>query len=80
MQCSAQPTADGERLGPVDQIFLWNLDAKTWKRPEDLQAAANQYKQRNRIHPVTQAHDERMLVHDFGNLAVLRIFDFNDPR
>src|SRR5205823_14414046 len=40
LQRAAQPVADGESLGPVQQIFLRDFCAETWKRAKDLQPAA----------------------------------------
>src|SRR5258706_11151513 len=67
LQRSAQPAADGERLRPVQQIFLRNLGAEAGEGAEDLQAAAHHHKQGDRIDPVAQPHHEWMLIYGAGH-------------
>ena len=59
LQRPAQPAADGEGLRPMQQIFLRNLRAETGEGAENLQPAAHHHKQRNRIQPMAEPHDER---------------------
>src|SRR5271166_6343911 len=49
LQRAAEPSANGERLRPVQQILLRNLGAKAGERAKYLQPAARHHKQRNRI-------------------------------
>src|ERR1700730_5936317 len=62
LQGATEPSTDGQRLRPVQQIFLRNLGAKARKRSKDLQAAADQNEQRNRVSPVTDPYRQGMLV------------------
>src|SRR3954469_24804321 len=77
LQRPAEPAADRERLRPIDQIVLRNFCAKAGKRSKNLQPAAHQHEQRNRIHPMAEPHDERVLVNRFGYLTGFRIFNFD---
>ena len=78
LQGAAQPSADGQRLRPVQQIFLRNLGAKARKRAENLQPAAYQNEQRNRVHPVAQPHRQRMFIHSASHCFSLFAFCAND--
>src|SRR5258706_15621145 len=67
LQRSAQPAADGERLRPMQQIFLRNLGAEAGEGAEDLQSAAHHHEERDGVDPVAQAHDEWMLIYGAGH-------------
>src|SRR5712692_11100978 len=43
LQGAAQPSAQRERLGPVEQIFLRDFRAEAWKSAKDLESAAYQH-------------------------------------
>src|SRR5579864_1617307 len=81
LQRTAQPSADSKRLRPVQQIFLRNLRPKAGEGTENLQPAPYHDEQRDRIDPVTQTHEQWMLIHrashGFG-FFVLRANDFDD--
>src|SRR5216684_8009748 len=77
LQCATQPTADGERLGPVEQVFLRDLRSEAGKGAEDLQPASYHHEQRHRVNPMAKAHYQGMLVHRLSDLAGLRVFDCN---
>src|SRR5207302_3928834 len=76
LQSASEPAADGQGLGPVQQVLLRNLGAETGEGSKDLQAAAHQDNECDGIHPMTEAHDERMLASGGGDLAGLCGFDF----
>ena len=64
----------------MQQIFLRDLRAKTGKRAKDLQPTSDQHKQRYRVHPVAQAHRQRMLVNrprGFMTFLTLRAIDLD---
>src|SRR5439155_4053177 len=75
LQSAAQPATQRVCLGPMQKIFLRNLCAKAGERPKNLQPTEYQYQQRDRIHPVTQAHDERMLVYRLTDRPCLYVRD-----
>src|SRR5580700_5975942 len=76
LQCSAQPAADGERLRPMQQVFLWNLRAEAGESAENLKTAAHHHKQRDCIHPVTEPHNKWMLVSRARDHDGLVVFPF----
>ena len=67
LQRTAEPASDCKGLRPMQQIFLRDLGAEAGKRAKDLQAAAHQHEQRDRIHPVTQANGQRMFINGAAN-------------
>src|SRR5580700_2176947 len=77
LQCSAQPAADGERLRPMQQVFLWNLRAEAGESAENLKTAAHHHKQRDCIHPVTEPHNKWMLVSRARDHDGLVVFPFS---
>src|SRR6266851_1866174 len=53
--------------------------AEAGKRAENLQPAAHHHEQRNRVDPMAQPHNKRMLIHRLDDFARLWIVDFNHP-
>src|ERR1700746_799469 len=77
LQRAAQPAADCECLWPVQKILLGNLRPETRKRAKDLQAAADQHEQCNRMYPVRKAYDPGMLVDRLNGFSVFGRFHFD---
>src|SRR6266536_2412398 len=71
LQRATQPPANRKRFRPMQKILLRNFRSEAWKGAKDLQPAANQNEQRNRIHPMAEAHNERVLVNGFDYFAGL---------
>src|SRR5579864_5295708 len=72
LQRAAEPTSNRKRLGPVQQIFLWNLGPETRERAKDLQAAAGHHKEGNRIYPMREPHWPPMLINSLYCFPALR--------
>src|ERR1700678_1261842 len=62
LQRTTQPTTNGKRPGPMQEIPLRNLRAEAGKSAENLQAASNHHKQSHGIEPVAEANDVGVLV------------------
>ena len=62
LQAAAQPSSRGERLGPVQQIFLRDLRAEAGEGAEYLKATRDHDQQRHRIQPMREPHRPGMFV------------------
>src|SRR5438270_13995042 len=75
LQRSSKPAANGERLWPVDEDLFGDLGAEAGEGSKYLQAASHHYEKRNRVHPVAESNNERVLVNTFRDLVRFRVLD-----
>src|SRR5262245_33428696 len=70
LQRAAQPSAESHQVGEVQKILLRNLRTEARESHIDLQPAHDHHQQRDRVQPVSEAHQPWMFAREYHSPAV----------